>query len=785
MAQVQEVFLFQPTSITGCQLWLDGADPAGTGILPANGATVSTWVDKSGNARNSPANSTGAIFAANSLNGRGTINFTAQGRYYVTPNFVPSSANAPSIFVVAQQTGYTSGNSEIVIATVGSPTWATFDLFGSAGTFIARLNMYNNQGENGGISIAAPAIISIVGSGAPSFSASMFGNGTLNITFTGNSGNPLSTSMGFNIGSSAGFIGNIYDVIMYNTALSTLQRQQIEGYLAWKWGLQANLPSDHPFKTYRPLAQTPIPTQIVPMPTRGQTIQAFAPTQISGCQLWLDGADPAGSGILPANGDTVSTWIDKSGNGFNATAAPSRTAGTYSTSFRAVNFPTSTTGYITNYTAAPTNETMFVVFNNPTASYNNNILIGGVQGARSLGAGYSGNGGNIVGVVGNLNTQVAWLARTDLGSYTLGTTALVTSQFTTSTNTISLNGGTAGSGGAPGFTAGRVTYLGVDATNGSYYYVGYAMEIIFYNSVLNTTQRQQVEGYLAWKWGLVSSLPNGHPYKQQQIAPFPFRITPFRGSLNQWQPTQISGCQLWLDATETATVIRSGSAVSQWTDKIGNTNVTQASASLQPTYLSSGFNGRPTLQFTGVQGSSYNVLTSASTGLYNSITSLNFFSVSRVISPAPNYPSPFSIQNKVSFYLNGLNNSSGFVGTNIWTYQGTGFVANQNTSFPYDTNTLSCLSLGTTQQFFLNGSNTISSPSFTFGSGTNLTINIGYSGYNANDGFNGYISEVIVYTTSLTTAQRQNVEGYLAWKWGLQGSLPSTHPYKNLPPPPS
>jgi hypothetical protein len=519
------------------------------------------------------------------------------------------------------------------------------------------------------------------------------------------------------------------------------------------------------------------------MPTRGQTIQVFVPTQISGCQLWLDGADPAGSGILPANGATVSTWIDKSGNGFNATAAPSRTAGTYSTSFRAVNFPTSTTGYITNYTAAPTNETMFVVFNNPSPSSSNNILIGGVGGARSLGAGHSNPGGT--GSVGNLNTQVAWLASTGAGTYTSGTTVITTSQFTTSTNTISLNGGTTASGGAPGFTAGRVTYLGVDATNGGYYYVGYAMEIIFYNSVLNTTQRQQVEGYLAWKWGLVSSLPNGHPYKQQQIAPFPFRITPFRGSLNQWQPTQISGCQLWLDASDTATIIRSGSLVTQWTDKTGNTNVTQASASLQPTYLSAGFNGRPTLQFTAVQGSSYNVLISASTNLYNSITSFSYFSVLRVISPAPNYPSPFSIQNKVSFYLTGLNNSSGFVGTNIWTYQGTGFVANPNTSFPFDANTLSCLSLGTTQQFFLNGSNTISSPPFTFGSGTNVTINIGYSGYNANDGFNGYISEVIVYTTALTTAQRQNVEGYLAWKWGLQGSLPSTHPYKNLPPPPS
>ena len=50
------------------------------------------------------------------------------------------------------------------------------------------------------------------------------------------------------------------------------------------------------------------------------------------------------------------------------------------------------------------------------------------------------------------------------------------------------------------------------------------------------------------------------------------------------------------------------------------------------------------------------------------------------------------------------------------------------------------------------------------------------------NGDGGYMSadvgEILIYNTVLTTAQRQQVEGYLATKWGLQGSLPSTHPYK-------
>ena len=46
--------VYGPLSLPGttCQLWLDGADPLGNNSVPANGATVSTWVDKSRNGRN-------------------------------------------------------------------------------------------------------------------------------------------------------------------------------------------------------------------------------------------------------------------------------------------------------------------------------------------------------------------------------------------------------------------------------------------------------------------------------------------------------------------------------------------------------------------------------------------------------------------------------------------------------------------------------------------------------------------------------------------------------------
>ena len=41
--------------------------------------------------------------------------------------------------------------------------------------------------------------------------------------------------------------GSVYEVLYYNYNMSTNQRQQVEGYLAWKWGVQSQLPSSHAY----------------------------------------------------------------------------------------------------------------------------------------------------------------------------------------------------------------------------------------------------------------------------------------------------------------------------------------------------------------------------------------------------------------------------------------------------------------------------------------------------------------------------------------------------------
>ena len=47
-------------------------------------------------------------------------------------------------------------------------------------------------------------------------------------------------------------IGDFGEIILMDSVPSTETRQKLEGYLAWKWGLEANLPAGHPYKNTSP-----------------------------------------------------------------------------------------------------------------------------------------------------------------------------------------------------------------------------------------------------------------------------------------------------------------------------------------------------------------------------------------------------------------------------------------------------------------------------------------------------------------------------------------------------
>ena len=85
----------------------------------------------------------------------------------------------------------------------------------------------------------------------------------------------------------------------------------------------------------------------------------------------------------------------------------------------------------------------------------------------------------------------------------------------------------------------------------------------------------------------------------------------------------------------------------------------------------------------------------------------------------------------------------------------------------------------TTSTIFRNGT---SNASGTVGTLNCTGITVGSRFTQNTETFQGHIAEVIYYQRLLTTQERQQVEGYLAWKWGLSNNLASNHPYRRISP---
>ena len=83
---------------------------------------------------------------------------------------------------------------------------------------------------------------------------------------------------------------------------------------------------------------------------------------------------------------------------------------------------------------------------------------------------------------------------------------------------------------------------------------------------------------------------------------------------------------------------------------------------------------------------------------------------------------------------------------------------------------------------FVNGSAMTTTNTTNTGSISNSNVlDIGAASVGGNP-VTGDIAEVLVGGATLTSSDREKLEGYLAWKWGLEDNLPSAHPYKTFPP---
>ena len=248
---------FSVTSIPGLILWLDAADPNNNGTQPANNASLTSWKDKSGLGNNSSASS-GVTYTTNGLNSKPAMYYNNgnQGSisYYFSGN-VTNNNPTMTVFAVISMSSASLPSARIIGFSGGSTVndFQSTNYFGflrqsstgmgpyRAGTYVAN-NTYT--------SYATPYVYGAWFDGTNEYSNVQVGNNTT-IGSAASSGNFAITyySIGNNPqpDSNGPFTGYISEILVYNTCLTQAQRQQVEGYLSWKWGLQANLPTAHPY----------------------------------------------------------------------------------------------------------------------------------------------------------------------------------------------------------------------------------------------------------------------------------------------------------------------------------------------------------------------------------------------------------------------------------------------------------------------------------------------------------------------------------------------------------
>jgi hypothetical protein len=264
-------------------LWLDANDSS---TITESGGAITTWADKSGNGRNATADGNPTYSATGMSTSKPAVQLDGTGDAFVSSITGIGSFNALDVYMVTQTTlaAAADTNSGVFwgygnVGTAGGSypanrclTWSS-STGGLTGEFITAAldNASFIDGRLGSSTYTRAAnTAQILNSKNSTSGSALFSNGaavTLGLT------NQITTStdtapasVGYTVDSNF-YVGALRaggalvyspaikfaEVIVSSTLLSTLNRQKVEGYLAHKWGLTANLPNDHPYKVSVPV----------------------------------------------------------------------------------------------------------------------------------------------------------------------------------------------------------------------------------------------------------------------------------------------------------------------------------------------------------------------------------------------------------------------------------------------------------------------------------------------------------------------------------------------------
>lgn len=357
--------VFRPNDISGLQIWMDANDRDTVNANPFG--TVESWHNKGDLSGNFDLSGGGADiqYGLNNVNGLEVVTFTAnsfmQGTF--TMNFQDRS-----MFFVSRRAIDVSG---------GTLTWLTSDTAGGVETGIVKSGptYYYLLSQHPGFAIQLGFQTTTNTTGSAELVS--FTNSSTDLS--GNTAGFYSVNQaliasnlasGYNTSAIPYFLGNYFggsalpneydmcEVIVYDSVLTPTQVDQVEEYLTVKWGLVAPAPPP------------------------------FAPDDIAGLSVWLDGSNASS---FTLSGTDVLSWSNVGSVG--GVYAPGCNVASYNSS--QVSFSPTTT--LDTYAQLPyVSRTVFCVFqcvsDLTTITYPYvNLNVGGATDGRQLGVSYDSN----------------------------------------------------------------------------------------------------------------------------------------------------------------------------------------------------------------------------------------------------------------------------------------------------------------------------------------------------------------------------------------------------------
>ena len=735
--------LFQPVDVGDCCLWLDADDLSTfTPLAPTSGTTITAWRDKSSNGLSCASvlapsanpiqyRTTTGLPSVYINNNNNNLNNTSTNAYLNIPSNIQNGfSNFTYIGVLNSGNNGGAGNLPRLQSWYVNNRDASLDRRIQLGPNFFEWNAV------GGIFAGADEIVSrsvntriICTFISDTSRFSWLINGTPCQIITTTTGTKIATDVGTTPRIGASLVdnrnttGDFYEVICYNRAISDEERTNIETYLSRKWNVVLDNAS-------------PSVSSALLVPND--------PSISANLQIWNDATS------YSTNNQVLTTWVNRTGG--TASSCTGTVLTNQLNSRPIVRFATTAT-YATpsvNYSSY----TMFMVArHNGIGAYSR--ILQGPSGQNIL-YGYWGGYKNVLYINNNPSLLSgngrARLADTlwDIMSHRRVNGGAYNLRFAQSTI---YSGSTSE---AANFIQGLINTGGIPAETSTCDIA----EIIIYNTTLSDTQMRQIENYLNEKW-------NVYPTNR-----FPFYGAP--PSTPLFTPTALSNCSLWLDALDNSRITTSGASVTSVLDKAQNITLTTQGTSSFLTVATNTINGRQSLYFNN--GSANNVHLS---GTLNNITAGTMVLVFQAAAQLSDFYRPFftwTSTGGLNFPAFGYTNAGPNVISPYTTFVGPGTPTNTVT---VGSNYLAFYSwTGTTTNVGINGTTSTAGSQSGYGS-TNSTVRICWDNGQTTT---TYLGEIILFSRVINTSERQQLEGYLAWKWGLQPSLPTTHPYYKFRP---